>query len=112
PGPTDASGSTSGTLASTVAEIKTVTATAGANDIALAAQATVEFIADAGTVSATLSSAGALPASGLVANGFDIATVTIVVRDAQGNPVAGQSIALVSDDPSDVLVQPGPTDAT
>jgi hypothetical protein len=114
-GPTDASGVATATLASTVAETKTITVTVnpGPGEVVLAAQPTADFIADAGSIDAALSTAEADPFAGLIANGSDSSSITVVVRDAHGNPVAGQTVALAASGSGNSLVQPAsPTDAS
>lgn len=95
---TDASGVATLTIASTRAELKQLTATSnpGPGQVTLTTQPTVTFIADASSISAGLSSAGAAPVSGMQADGVEASTLTVVVRDANGNLVAGQSVALAA----------------
>ncbi len=115
-GPSDAQGLAVGSLASTLAETKTISAIAdpGGAAFALTAMPTVTFVADTLGVSASLSSVLVDPAVGTVADGLDTAHVTFVVRDAAGQPVPGQTVSFrTSGSPGDVLVQPlGPTDAS
>jgi len=80
---TDAAGQTTGTLASTVAEAKTISITAPAGFGALSA--TTGFVS--GTVVATFSSiTGTGP---VIANGSATSTITITLKDASNNPVSG-----------------------
>jgi adhesin/invasin len=88
-GSTDASGTFTTTLASTKAEAKTVTATVGA--VVKTAGAT--FVA--GAPAALTSDLAASPTS-LTANGTSTTTLTLTVKDAQGNPVASQAVSLAS----------------
>jgi adhesin/invasin len=113
PGLTNQSGVATGTIASTTAEIKTITATInpGASQVVVAQQPTVEFVANPATISATLTTATASPAAGLIANGSDISTITVTVRDENGNPIAGQAVLLAATGSNNILVQPGITDA-
>ncbi|HEX9581643.1 MAG TPA: invasin domain 3-containing protein, partial [Gemmatimonadales bacterium] len=112
---TDGSGQASGTIASTTAETKTVTVTVNpaGTAVVLTQQPTVQFIADVNTISASLSTATANPADpdSVAADNFQQSAVTVVVRDANSNPVAGQAVELATD-LSGVLAQPGATDAT
>ena len=114
PGLTNASGVATGTIASIVAETKTITATVnpGAGQIVVPQQPTVGFVGDASNISALLSTASASPTSGLIANGTDISTVTVTVRDVNGNPIAGQLVQLSSSGSNNTFVQPGATDAS
>ena len=112
---TDASGITTGTIASTLAETKTITATVnpGAGEVELDDNPTVEFIADDSTISTGLSSVVAVPATGVVADDADSSTITITIRDANGNPVPGQSVTLASTGSDHTLTQPsGTSDAS
>jgi len=110
PAQTDASGVATGTLASTVAQGKTVTATVDGS-VVLSQQPTVTFVA--GSPSATQSTVVALPASGITADGAATSAVTVTVRDAQGNPVAGSAVALTATGAGNSLVQPAAqTDAS
>ncbi len=110
---TNASGITTGTLASIRAESKTVTAVVnpGASQVALSQQPVVAFIGDASNLDGSLSIASATPVSGVLANGVATSTVTVTVRDQNGNGVAGQTVVLASSGSNNTLVQPGLTDA-
>src|SRR5262245_6313952 len=74
PAVTNASGVAIGTISSTRAETKTITATIdpGVDAVVLAQQPTVEFIADQGSISAVLSTASAAPAFGVIADGTSV----------------------------------------
>jgi len=108
---TDSSGSATGALASTHAELKAITVTVnpGAGQVVLVQTPTVEFLGDPSTISATGSLASATPSTGVFANDTDTSTLTTVVRDANGNPVAGQTVFYVSDGSGDTIVQPPAT---
>jgi adhesin/invasin len=81
-----------------MAETKTITATInpGVGQIVVAQQPTVDFVADPNNISAVLTTATASPASGVLANGSAISTITVTVRDQNGNAVAGQAVQLSS----------------
>src|SRR5262245_24054634 len=113
PGATNASGVATGTIASTTAETKTITATInpGAGQVVVAQQPTVQFVSNPTSISAVLSTATASPATGVLANGSAISTITVTVRDVNGNPVPGQAVQLASTGSNNTLVQPGVTDA-
>ena len=107
-GTTNASGVVTGTLGSTVAEVKTVSATA--NGTAITQTATVTVTADS-TVSPSLSTVGASPAS--LTAGSGSATITVTVTDTSGNPVSGATVVLAATGGGNTLTQPtGTTDAT
>jgi hypothetical protein len=72
-------------VTNTVAQ--TVTVTVEVRGVALDDEPTIQFTA--GGVSATNSGATADPASGVVANGTAASTVTVTLRDASNNVVAG-----------------------
>lgn len=107
PAPTDAAGRTTGTIASTLAEAKTVTATV-AGVVELTQQPVLQFIGDAGDLDADGSTLVATPAT-VVADGVAVAAVTVTVRDRRGNPVPGQTVALAATGTDNSLVQPGLT---
>ncbi|HEX6810987.1 MAG TPA: Ig-like domain-containing protein [Planctomycetota bacterium] len=112
PGVTDASGVATGTIASTTAETKTITATVspGAGQVVVAQQPTVAFVGDPSTIDELQTTATASPAVGVVADGSTTSTITVTVRDVNGNPVAGQAVLLTSSGSNNTLVQPGVTD--
>ncbi|HZN41879.1 MAG TPA: Ig-like domain-containing protein, partial [Planctomycetota bacterium] len=114
PGVTDASGVATGTIATTTAETKTITATVnpGASQLVVAQQPAVGFVGDPNNLSAALSTATAAPSTNVVANGSTTSTITVTVRDSNGNAVAGQSVALASTGSNNTFVQPGVTDAS
>jgi adhesin/invasin len=93
--------------------VKTITATVnpGASQIVVAQQPTVGFIGDASTISAVLTTASASPAAGVIANGVALSTITVTVRDQNGNGVAGQAVSLAATGSNNTLVQPGLTNA-
>ncbi len=105
-GLTDANGMATGTLSSTVAEDKTVSATI--DGVAITQTATV-------TVSAALPSAGqslvsADPSTILVGSG--VSNITVTVKDDFDNPVSGATVALAATGSGNTLTDPaGPTDA-
>lgn len=108
PAATAADGRTQATLASTVAESKTTTATVGdATPIVLDDRPTVTFTADAANISAALSSVVATPGGGVVADGSDASVIEVTVRDRNGNVVPGQQVALAASGSGNVLTQPG-----
>ncbi len=112
-GTTDAAGQTTATIATTTAELKTITVTVdpGGLPVVLSTQPTVGFVGDPATISASLSSATASPATGVVADGVDLSTITVTVRDANSNVVSGQTVQIASNGSNNTLVQPGgPTD--
>jgi adhesin/invasin len=106
PSATDAGGGTTGSFSSTVAETKTITATADGVTLADQPQITVA----AGPVSAARSSVTASPTT--IQAGGGSATITVTVRDAHDNPIAGAGVTLAATGSGAVLTQPsGPTDA-
>jgi len=72
-------------VTNTVAEVVTVTITV--LGVTLDDRPTLEF--RAGPVSAGVSSVSASPSTGVIADESDASTVTIEVRDANGNPIGG-----------------------
>jgi adhesin/invasin len=106
PGPTDGNGVATGTLSSTVAEAKTVSAIA--DGTAISQQAAVSVTA--GPVSASQSTVTASPSS--IQPGGQMATVTVTVKDAHGNPISGATVQLSATGSGNTLSAPGPTDAS
>ena len=98
------------TLRATVAGAKAVTVrvtpAGGGTAISLAAQPTVEFVGNAATIDATNSSVTAKPSSGVLADGSTKSTITVTVRDALGNPVAGQTVTLAATGTGNSFFQP------
>ena len=91
---TNAMGVTTGTITSTVEELKTITATVdpgGTADV-LTQQALVVF----GMVSVDggLSSVTVTPDFGILANGSDTANIVVTLRDQVGDPFGGQPVSL------------------
>src|SRR6185503_17780199 len=83
----------------------------GAGQVVVAQQPTVQFVANPTTISPTLTTATASPATGVIADGTAISTITVTVRDSNGNPVAGQAVQLAATGSNNTLLQPGVTDA-
>jgi hypothetical protein len=112
---TNASGITTGRLKSTRAETKTITVTVnpGPNQVVLSQQPTAQFVADTTTISASLSTAAANPASpdSVAGDGVQVSTITVTVRDANSNPVSGQTVQLATTGAGN-LAQPGTTSAS
>ncbi len=106
-GTTDASGIATGTLSSTVAEAKTVSATINGTAVTQGATVTVTL----GSPSAALSTVAASPSS--LTAGSESATITVTVRDASGNPFSGAAVVLAASGTGNTLTQPsGTTDAS
>ena len=99
PAAPDARGVAAAPIATPTAEPKTITATVnpGPGEVVVAQQPDVVFVGDPNNLSAALSTATAAPATNVVANGAATSTITVTVRDVNGNPVAGQSEALVGE---------------
>lgn len=74
----------------------------------------VTFTATAvpGAPSAEKSSVTASPGTIAASDGSDASTITVIVRDGRGNPVAGQGVALEATGAGVTLAQPGPTDGS
>ncbi len=102
-GATDGTGTTTGTIATTSAETKTITATVGGT-LALHQRPTVTFVADTG-ISATQSLVAVSPGT-VVADGAATATVTITVKDKFGNPVGGKTATIALSGTGNTVTQP------
>src|SRR5262245_8936879 len=63
------------------------------------------------SASPTQSSVTAAPESGVLANGIDTSTITVVIRRANGNPIAGRTVVLTATGSNNTIVQPADTDA-
>ncbi|MBI4575685.1 MAG: Ig-like domain-containing protein [Planctomycetes bacterium] len=91
PLPTGADGQALSRVRSTRAEVKTVSATDATTGLVLSAQPQVGFVA--GPVSASRSSASVSPATA-TADGVAAVTLTVVLRDAQDNAIAGHQLTV------------------
>ncbi|HKA57577.1 MAG TPA: invasin domain 3-containing protein [Gemmatimonadales bacterium] len=103
-GPTNASGVATGTLSSSVAELKTVSATINGTAITQTASVTVTAPV---TISPSLSSIGAAPTP--ITAGAGSATITVTVRNTNGDPVSGATVVLASNGTQNTLTQPAAT---
>ncbi|MEO2004812.1 MAG: Ig-like domain-containing protein, partial [Candidatus Poribacteria bacterium] len=108
PAVTDGVGQATATVATTLAELKTISVTINAlgTPVALAMQPTVQFIGDAANISPTLSSASANPTGLIVADGNAVSTVTVTLKDINDNVVPNASVEIASDGTGNVLAQP------
>lgn len=105
---TNASGVATGTLSSTVAGTKTVSATA--NGTLITQTATIE-VTEPPPVSASQSTVTANPAS-IAANGGS-STITVTVKDGSGVPISGATVVLSATGDGNTLTQPtAPTNAS
>jgi 3-carboxymuconate cyclase len=111
---TNGSGVATLTLKSTKAELKTISATVtlnpGGNQMSLNAQPTVGFVADASTVSSSLSGFFVAPAIAR-ADGAATSNLQATIVDAFGNPLAGQNVAFSSSGSGNTISLPAVTDA-
>src|SRR5947199_9499938 len=102
-GPTDGDGVATGTLSSTVAASKTVSATI--NTVAVTQTATV--VVTPSSVSAGQSSlAGTSPIT--ASSGASTSTITVTARDASGNPIHGATVVLAASGTGDARPQAPP----
>src|SRR5439155_491853 len=108
-GTTNADGVATGTLASTAAGDKTVSATIN-NSVSVAQRVTVTVTP--GGVSASQSTVVAAPTS--IAAGSGSSTITVTARDASGNPIQGVTVTLAATPAagSTLTQAPGTTDAS
>ena len=102
-GPTDVNGHATGTLASTTAGSKTVSAKINGTAITQTATVTVT----PGPVSAGKSTVTAAPTS--IATGGATSTITVTAIDASGNPISGATVVLAQTGSMSVLTQPADT---
>ncbi len=99
-GPSNSSGVVTFTVTNTVAEATTYTATDTTDSVVIPATAVVTFTA--GTPTAGQSTVSASAAS-VIANGSASSTVTVTLKDAKGNPVAGKTVTLAKSGGSSVI---------
>src|SRR5205807_1483586 len=103
---TNASGVATGTLASTLAESKTISTTIDG----MAITQTAKVVVNAGPVSASQSTLRAFPTR----RSSDLtSTITVTARDASGNLVQGATVVLAATGTGNTLTQPtAPTNAS
>lgn len=99
-GPTDADGVATGSLSSTMAGTKTVTALAGG--VTLSQQPVVTV--NAGVPDLSRSTVTATPATIVAGNG--VSTITVTVKDGFDNPVSGSTVTLAAAGTGNTLTQP------
>jgi cytoskeletal protein CcmA (bactofilin family) len=99
-GTTNASGVFTTTLASTLAQTETITATEGS------AQETTTVTFAAGPPSATTSIIAANPTT-VRLDGTATTTLTVTVKDAQGNPVGGTAVTLTASGSDNTFLRVG-----
>ena len=104
-GTTDANGVATGTLSSTVAGAKTVSAKANGTAITQAAVVTVSR----GPVSESQSTVVAAPTSIIPFSGS--ATITVTAKDANGNPISGATVVLAGTGMANLTQPASPTNA-
>ena len=97
---TDASGVATGTISSTKAGTKTVTAKVGGTTMG-----TVDVTFVAGAFSTDNSTVTAAPAT-QTADGTAVSTITVTLKDSFDNPVAGQTVTLEATGTGNTIVQP------
>ncbi|HET7248685.1 MAG TPA: Ig-like domain-containing protein [Gemmatimonadales bacterium] len=106
---TNGQGVSAGTLSSTVAEAKTISATV--NQVAILQQASVTVVAAAPSGDQT--TIGAAPASIKASNGGFTSAITVIARDPFGNVVSGATVSLAATGAGNTIVQPSsPTNAS
>jgi Big-like domain-containing protein/invasin-like protein len=107
--PTAANGQATGTLSSTKAEAKTVSATVNGTLVTQTAAVSV----GAAAASADSSHVVAAPTSITASSGGATSVITVTSRDGFGNPRAGDAVTLAATGTGNTVVQPAnPTDAT
>ncbi|HKA60148.1 MAG TPA: Ig-like domain-containing protein, partial [Gemmatimonadales bacterium] len=113
PGATNASGVYTGSLASTVAEQKVVSAqaTVGGQTTSITQTATVTVVPSGpGPVSATQSTVAANPTT--INQGTGSSTITVTVRDAANTPIPGATVTLSATGTGNTLSAPGVTNGS
>ncbi|HKT60756.1 MAG TPA: Ig-like domain-containing protein [Gemmatimonadales bacterium] len=89
----------------------TLKATVGADNVS-GNPVTFTATGTPGAASGSRSSVSVSPASIPASSGTSVSVITIVVRDGDGNPIAGQSVTLSATGGGVSLTQPGVTDAS
>jgi hypothetical protein len=107
-GTTNASGVATGTISSTAAAAKTVSATINGVGVTQTAIVTVNPAA----VSAAQSLVSAAPGTITASNGASQSTITVTVRDQFLNPISGATVVLASTGTGNTITQPGTTNAS
>ncbi|HET9383659.1 MAG TPA: invasin domain 3-containing protein, partial [Gemmatimonadales bacterium] len=105
PGPTEANGIASGTLSSTAAGDKVVSATINGTGVGQTVIISVLAAAVSGDQSTVIASPGTVTAS----NGSSSATITVTARDQFGNPIEGRAVVLAASGTANSLTQPATT---
>ena len=100
---TNSSGVATGTISSTVAEAKVVSATIGAVGVTETATVTVT---SAATVSAATSTVAAAPGTIAASSGATTSTITVTARDQFGNAIPGATVVLAATGTGNTLTQP------
>src|SRR5207253_2769815 len=100
--PTNASGVATGTVSSTLAESKRISATA----YAALFRSTATVVVNAGSVSASQST---VSATSPITAGSGTSTITVTARDASGNPIPGATVVLAATGSGNTLTQPATT---
>jgi hypothetical protein len=90
-----------GAVRSTVAQLKTITAKVGG----VAITTTPDVMFSAGPFSPDISTATIAPST-VVANGVDTTVVTVAVKDARGNPIAGSFVTIEASGVLNTIRQP------
>jgi adhesin/invasin len=106
-GPTNAGGTTTGSLSATLVGTKTVSATV--NGLPVTATTTVTVVP--GEVSVSQSSIIAAADTITASTGTSVDTFTITAKDDQGNVIPGTPVVLAATGAANVLGQPAVTDA-
>ncbi|UJT79287.1 Ig-like domain-containing protein [Edwardsiella piscicida] len=98
----EGNGRYSATLKGTRAGATQVTVTVDGKPLAVSA-ATVTLTADSSKPDATLSTLAVTP-NQIVANGADSAALALILKDINGNPISGQSVAFISSEKNGVRI--------
>ncbi|ACY83170.1 putative invasin [Edwardsiella piscicida] len=98
----EGNGRYSATLKGTRAGATQITVTVDGKPLAVSA-ATVTLTADSSKPDATLSTLAVTP-NQIVANGADSAALALILKDINGNPISGQSVAFISSEKNGVRI--------
>ncbi len=110
-GPTDLDGLAQGTLTSTIPETKEITAKVvlSTREIPLSDSYTLDFVH---SFEGNLSTITAFPQRGLLPNGVDSSTITVILKGAGGSPMVGTEVFFSASGEGNILTSSAITDSS
>ena len=101
---TDADGKAPGTLSSSVAGVKVISATIAETEV----EGTAQVRVNPGPIDAAKST---VEAESPITAGSGVSVITVTARDGNSNPISGATVTLQAPGAGNPLTQPGDTDA-